>query len=291
MWGPSDIEGALRDIASFHAAFLDRTDALVGPLHLDPTTRARALRLAPLWDAILAHNRTEMPAIFTPSRVEKLRGVLGSVGTLWARLEEAPRTVVHGDFNLRNVCLRRSPEPRLCAYDWELATVHAPQRDVCEFLAYALRPGEPGAVRQGYVDFYRGEARARLAQGLPCERLHGRLRAGLARLCALAARSGVRRPRLQVVRLPSARAREPLRVPRHPRPDGGPDMTTAREEVRERIVRLLGKHFAIDPGAVKDGSTFRGSLGMDSADVIDFVALLEREFGLDGSRGTTSSTR
>ncbi len=62
-------------------------------------------------------------------------------------------------------------------------------------------------------------------------------------------------------------------------------MTTAREEVRERIVRLLGKHFEIDPGAVKDGSTFRGSLGMDSADVIDFVALLEREFGLDELEG------
>lgn len=173
MWGPSDIEGALRDIASFHAAFLDWTDALVGPLHLDPTTRARALRLAPLWDAILAYNRTEMPAIFTPSRVEKLRGVLGSVGTLWARLEEAPRTVVHGDFNLRNVCLRRSPEPRLCAYDWELATVHAPQRDVCEFLAYALRPGEPGAVRQGYVDFYRGELERASRRAFPARDFMG----------------------------------------------------------------------------------------------------------------------
>jgi NADP-dependent 3-hydroxy-3-methylglutaryl-CoA reductase len=156
-WEPSDIEVALRDIAAFHAAFLDRTADLLAPLHLEPTTIAVAHRLAPLWDAILTHNQVEMPAVFTPGRVEKLRGVIGSVGPMWTRLRDAPQTLVHGDFNLRNICLRRGPEVRLCAYDWELATVHVPQRDVCELLAYALRPGEPMSTRLGYVDFYRGE--------------------------------------------------------------------------------------------------------------------------------------
>jgi acyl carrier protein len=62
-------------------------------------------------------------------------------------------------------------------------------------------------------------------------------------------------------------------------------MTMPREEVRERIAQLLGRHFGVDAAAVKDGASFRGALGMDSADVIDFVSFLEREFGFDELEG------
>ena len=54
-----------------------------------------------------------------------------------------PSTLIHGDFNPRNVGFRRSDAgPSLVAYDWELATVDVPQRDLVELLAF-VGPEDP----------------------------------------------------------------------------------------------------------------------------------------------------
>ena len=51
-----------------------------------------------------------------------------------------------------NLCLRRCPKPEqspLCLYDWELCSIHVPQRDLADFLIYALAkpPGVATAAR------------------------------------------------------------------------------------------------------------------------------------------------
>ena len=112
--------------------------------------------MAPLWTAILHHNAKQFGAIFTPPRVERLSRAIERIGPLWQEMEEAPRTLIHNDFNLRNICLRRTGDDfRLCAYDWELSTLHVPQRDVCELLSFVLPPGTPRATRKEYLEFYR----------------------------------------------------------------------------------------------------------------------------------------
>lgn len=45
-------------------------------------------------------------------------------------------TLVHNDFNPRNVGIRL--DGRVCIYDWELACMHVPQRDIFEFLAFTF---------------------------------------------------------------------------------------------------------------------------------------------------------
>lgn len=46
------------------------------------------------------------------------------------------KTLVHNDFNPRNVAIKKDGNP--CIYDWELAGLNIPQRDVFEFLAFSL---------------------------------------------------------------------------------------------------------------------------------------------------------
>ena len=47
--------------------------------------------------------------------------------------------MIHNDFNPRNVALRPEPNSfRLCAYDWELATLGIPQHDLAELLCFVL---------------------------------------------------------------------------------------------------------------------------------------------------------
>ena len=65
--------------------------------------------------------------------------LIDDAGEWWQALEQGPRTLVHNDFNPRNICLRAAPGgPRLAAYDWELATIGAPQHDLAELLCFVL---------------------------------------------------------------------------------------------------------------------------------------------------------
>ncbi|MDH5399408.1 MAG: phosphotransferase [Cyclobacteriaceae bacterium] len=49
------------------------------------------------------------------------------------------KTIIHNDFNPRNIALRKNGEPVI--YDWELAVVNIPHRDIVEFLSFTLQPG------------------------------------------------------------------------------------------------------------------------------------------------------
>ena len=45
---------------------------------------------------------------------------------------------------------------RLCAYDWELATIGAPQRDLAEFLCFVLAPETAADDAANWIQRYRG---------------------------------------------------------------------------------------------------------------------------------------
>ena len=67
------------------------------------------------------------------------RALLDGVDEWWRPLESLPRTLIHNDFNPRNLALRGTADaPTLCAYDWELATIGVPQRDLAELLCFVL---------------------------------------------------------------------------------------------------------------------------------------------------------
>ena len=56
----------------------------------------------------------------------------------------------------RNICVRgHGNERRLCAYDWELATLGAPQRDLAELLTFVLLPDATRAEAQHWIDLHR----------------------------------------------------------------------------------------------------------------------------------------
>jgi hydroxymethylglutaryl-CoA reductase (NADPH) len=64
-------------------------------------------------------------------------------GQLWEefKVSKAPeslwKTLIHNDFNPRNVALRTiENEYESIIYDWELAVIHYPHRDMVEFLAF-----------------------------------------------------------------------------------------------------------------------------------------------------------
>jgi thiamine kinase-like enzyme len=114
----------------------------------------RMSEMRDLWLTMAEHNAAEYPHWVDPLTLSRLRHAAATVPDWWHELEALPRTLVHNDFNPRNLALRTG-SGQLVAYDWELATLHVPQRDLAELLAFVL----PSTVRPEtvthYVDFHR----------------------------------------------------------------------------------------------------------------------------------------
>jgi NADP-dependent 3-hydroxy-3-methylglutaryl-CoA reductase len=142
-WGEREIEAALRGAGSLHAIWMGRERTLVGRpwLGTAPST-ARMAAMRPLWAALARHAAEEFPSMFPGDALASHLRLVAEIPEWWARVERMPRTLAHNDFNPRNIALRDDDGAmRLCAYDWELATVHLPQHDAAELLAFVLPAG------------------------------------------------------------------------------------------------------------------------------------------------------
>lgn len=58
-------------------------------------------------------------------------------------------------------------------------------------------------------------------------------------------------------------------------------MAENAEAVRAQIATILSENFSVSPDAVTDDATFRGALGLDSLDVVDFVFFVQQGFGFE----------
>jgi NADP-dependent 3-hydroxy-3-methylglutaryl-CoA reductase len=134
------LDAVLDGLADLHAIWLGRENDLRAQSWLGPVPSARAMTAAQdLWIALADHARREFPEWVDAESHARWRSIIDDLGSSWTELEAMPRTLIHNDFNPRNFALRPEGERyRLCAYDWELATLHVPQRDLAEMLAFTL---------------------------------------------------------------------------------------------------------------------------------------------------------
>ena len=143
VWQKQHIEAALKGIAEIHAIWLGREEELKSQSWLGQYPTANLMgRMKDLWESLIFHASEEFPEIITQGEKSAIINQIKSVEIWWQEIEKMPRTLVHNDFNPRNIALRPLPDGdwRLCAYDWELATLHLPQRDLVELLSFVLLP-------------------------------------------------------------------------------------------------------------------------------------------------------
>jgi thioester reductase-like protein len=139
-WRPPDVEAAVRGIAEVHAIWYGRERELLLRPWLGPVLSARTMtEMRPLWAALADHAAPFFAEWGGPDLPRRHRALVDRVETWWSPLESLPRTLIHNDFNPRNLALRGTEDaPTLCAYDWELATLGAPQRDLAELCCFVL---------------------------------------------------------------------------------------------------------------------------------------------------------
>lgn len=156
-WQREHIFAALDGLADIHAIWYGREDELRAQSWLgEPPSRERRVEMSRLWDLLGVHAFNEFPEWFSEKALVKYQALVQDIGNWWTFLDAQPKTLIHNDFNPRNVCLRRDGDGlRLCAYDWELATMHLPQYDLAEFLTFTLQPDADGELIDACIERHR----------------------------------------------------------------------------------------------------------------------------------------
>jgi thioester reductase-like protein len=155
-WDDASIDAALRGLAAIHSFGLGRETLSREPSLPPLRDAAKYVEMTPLWSALAEHAR-ERSASFSDAGLRRVHErLVADVGSWASTLTAAPRTLIHNDFNPRNVALRRAAGGlTLCAFDWELATLGAPQRDLAEFLVFVLPPTASRETIASWVECYR----------------------------------------------------------------------------------------------------------------------------------------
>jgi hypothetical protein len=167
-WTRQHIEAAIRGIAEVHSIWYGREEELKQqPWMIDYPSAANMLEKSRLWELLGAHAREEFPEWFSEEDLAVFRHIVHATGDWWADIEKMPRTLIHNDFNPRNIAFRSTESGlQLCAYDWELATLHLPQRDLAELLAFTLvDPINPADIEH-YIELHRHELERHSGQAI-----------------------------------------------------------------------------------------------------------------------------
>jgi hydroxymethylglutaryl-CoA reductase (NADPH) len=156
-WGPAEVTAALRGIAEVHAIWYRREEELKQLSWLaTPPTAARMTSMSELWEELGRHAFEEFPEWVSAEDLRVQQDLVARIPDWWSEIESLPRTLVHNDFNPRNIALRgQNGASQLCAYDWELATVHLPQHDLAELLCFVLSAESGRDEVDHYVEVHR----------------------------------------------------------------------------------------------------------------------------------------
>jgi hydroxymethylglutaryl-CoA reductase (NADPH) len=156
-WTEEHVLAAIEGIAAVHSIWYGREDDLGARPWIEPVQSAESMvEMMPLWRALIDHGRGEFPRWISERDRRLVHRAIEAIPQWWQEYQEMPRTLVHNDFNPRNLCFRRGEDGlRLCLYDWELATMAPPQRDLAELLCFVLPDDASDEVVTRYVEAHR----------------------------------------------------------------------------------------------------------------------------------------
>lgn len=162
LW-PADFRHAAIDgAAQVHAAWYGRDRDLLRQDWLGPQLgTAAAQDMSELWHALTEFSGPYFSAWTGQSLVALRTRFIDTIGQWWNELARLPQTLIHNDFNPRNLAFRQSTGgPTLCAFDWELARVGVPQHDLAELLCFLLPENADRQALAQSIDLHRSRLSA-----------------------------------------------------------------------------------------------------------------------------------
>jgi hydroxymethylglutaryl-CoA reductase (NADPH) len=129
-WSPAVIKEVIQKATTFHALYEEQDE------------RTHCNREFKPWEANELYNKLVSLLVAeekNPTRKIALEQMVDAALHLQQLKEQitVPKTIIHNDFNPRNIAVRHSGE--ILIYDWELAVKNYPHRDIMEWLSFTLK--------------------------------------------------------------------------------------------------------------------------------------------------------
>ncbi|KTD16009.1 3-hydroxy-3-methylglutaryl coenzyme A reductase-like protein [Legionella lansingensis] len=139
-WDQIAIDGFIDAISQLHAVWYGREKEVAKiPGFENVLDLNKMQQFMPYWLALLAAVEQAKPPFMQASDYDLHHELLIDLTTWRGQIDAMKKTLVHNDCVPKNVGINLTDgEKQIYVYDWELATVHLPQRDVVEFLSYVL---------------------------------------------------------------------------------------------------------------------------------------------------------
>jgi hypothetical protein len=149
-WPAAAIDDALRALAKWQAAFWAADESRLAWAGPRPTT-ADMIADETLWYGLVNDAHARFPHIITEKIWRRRRALIESIQDWHGIKDELPATLVHNDFNQRNVGFR----PGVLVLDWELAERNTAHRDIVEMLTFVLPTATDRAQIDNHIETHR----------------------------------------------------------------------------------------------------------------------------------------
>jgi len=154
-WHSTHIEASVRALGQIHSVWYRREDELLQQPWLAPGAK-NIPAMRPLWRELADFSAARFSLVLGENGKMLQHGLIDDLDNWWSQWMSMPRSLIHNDFNPRNLAFRRSPQGHLlCAYDWELATIGLPQYDLAELLCFVLPAASKPQDAQHWIDLHR----------------------------------------------------------------------------------------------------------------------------------------
>lgn len=131
VWNASSIKNVIQTIHQVHHLFLDLPKEKIP--HSIPVFKP--WKAKPLYIKLMEIIAKDYDDVSWKNLIPRLTNFIHELEEDHRNLQ-LPKTIIHNDFNPRNLAIRTND--KVCIYDWELAMLNFPHRDIVEFLSFAL---------------------------------------------------------------------------------------------------------------------------------------------------------
>jgi len=127
-WSLESKKKVIKAISEIHNNFFDT------PIHLETKiiSLQEKINLIPFYLEILSEAKNNLKWI-QEDDILFFKNIIDGISQWYVKYLEIPQTLIHNDFNPRNLCFHNDIP---CFYDWELAQNAPAQRDLIEFIAF-----------------------------------------------------------------------------------------------------------------------------------------------------------
>lgn len=155
LWDRQSIEIVLNDMAGVHSVYMNRFDEIHEGMKINYLDENIISEAGEFLEVLTENNIKKYPELIPEESRKIYFDFLSNARKNIIRMKSFPMTIIHNDFNSRNLCLKKDKDGmKLKLFDWETISYHNPQHDLLEFLFYAMDRNFTAEEFNYYVGYY-----------------------------------------------------------------------------------------------------------------------------------------